>query len=53
MTFHLYNRELSYIIKILPEGIPVQLYFGAALPDRDNWDYLLELGLPSRISWDS
>ncbi|WP_301007592.1 alpha-galactosidase, partial [Faecalibaculum rodentium] len=42
MTFHLYNRELSYIIKILPEGIPVQLYFGAALPDRDNWDYLLE-----------
>ncbi|WP_301082267.1 alpha-galactosidase, partial [Faecalibaculum rodentium] len=42
MTFHLYNRELSYIIKILPEGIPVQLYFGAALPDRDDWDYLLE-----------
>ena len=42
MTFQLYNRELSYIIKILPEGIPVQLYFGAALPDRDNWDYLLE-----------
>ena len=36
MTFHLYNRELSYIIKILPEGIPVQLYFGAALPDRDD-----------------
>ena len=42
MTFHLYNRELSYIIKILPEGIPVQLYFGAALPDSDDWDYLLE-----------
>ena len=39
MTFHLYNRELSYIIKILPEGIPVQLYFGAALPDRDDWDH--------------
>lgn len=41
-TFHLFNNEISYIIKILPEGIPVQLYFGAKLPDKENWDYLLE-----------
>ena len=42
MTFHLYNQKFSYILKILPEGIPVQLYFGAPLIDKENWDYLLE-----------
>lgn len=40
-TFHLYNHDYSYIIK-LTDGLPVQLYFGAVLPDRNSWDYLLE-----------
>lgn len=42
MTFHLFNRHFSYIIKILPEGLPVTLYYGAPLPDKEDWDYLLE-----------
>ncbi len=42
MTFHLFNKEISYIFKIIDQGIPVQLYFGPALPDKENWDYLLE-----------
>lgn len=41
-TFHLFNEEFSYIIKILPEGLPVTLYYGQRLPDKENWDYLLE-----------
>ena len=27
-TFHLYNPYYSYIIKLLPDGTPGQLYFG-------------------------
>jgi len=42
MTFHMFNQHFSYIIKILPEGLPVTLYYGATLPDKENWDYLLE-----------
>jgi len=38
----MFNQHFSYIIKILPEGLPVTLYYGATLPDKENWDYLLE-----------
>lgn len=41
-TFHLYNDSVSYIIKILPEGMPSHLYYGARLPLRENYDYLME-----------
>ncbi len=30
-TFHLYNPYYSYLIKLLPDGTPGQLYFGAPL----------------------
>ena len=42
-TFHLYNPYYSYIIKLLPDGIPGQLYFGPPLAHRENFDSLLEL----------
>ncbi len=42
-TFHLYNPYYSYLIKLLPDGTPGQLYFGAPLRDREEFDHLLEL----------
>lgn len=42
-TFHLFNQEISYIIKILPSHDLGQLYFGQRVHDKDNFDYLLEL----------
>lgn len=43
-VFHLQNRELSYIIKIMPNGQPGQLYFGSAIRDREDYPHLLERG---------
>ena len=40
LTFHLQNDELSYIISILPGGLPGQLYCGKKLHDRDSFDHL-------------
>lgn len=40
--FHLYNDQLSYIIKILQNDQLGQLYFGKRVVDRDNHDYLVE-----------
>ena len=42
-TFHLKNSYYSYLMKILPDGTPGQLYFGAPLIDREDFDHLLEL----------
>lgn len=42
-TFHLYNPYYSYIIKLLPDGTPGQLYFGPPLTHREDFDSLLEL----------
>lgn len=42
-TFHLYNREISYIFKILQNGTPGQLYYGKRLRDKENFDELLEM----------
>ncbi|MHA2950076.1 alpha-galactosidase [Limosilactobacillus reuteri] len=40
--FHLYNNQISYIIKILRNDQLGQLFFGQRVPDRPNHDYLLE-----------
>ena len=40
LTFHLQNDELSYIIMILPNGLPGQLYCGKKLHDRDSFEHL-------------
>lgn len=42
-TFHLYNQEVSYIIKILKNNQLGQLYYGKAIKDRENFDHLLEM----------
>ncbi|ONI43835.1 alpha-galactosidase [Candidatus Epulonipiscioides gigas] len=40
-TFHIYNNDISYIIKILRNNHLGQLYFGKAIKHRDNFDHLL------------
>lgn len=42
-TFHLYNREMSYIIKILRSGHLGNLYYGKGVKDRISFDHLLEV----------
>ena len=42
-TFHLTNGEISYLMKILPNGGLGQLYFGQAVRDRESFDHLLEM----------
>lgn len=38
--FHLYNKEISYIIKILPNKQLGNLYFGKAISDRTSFSHL-------------
>lgn len=42
-TFHLYNKEISYIFTILKNGSLGQLYFGKYIRDRADFSHLLEL----------
>ena len=42
-TFHLANGKISYLIKVLPNGALLQLYFGQAIRDQENFDHLLEM----------
>lgn len=40
--FHLYNDQISYLMKVLRNQQIGQLYFGKRIPNKDNYDYLLE-----------
>lgn len=40
--FHLYNRQISYILKILKNNQLGHLYFGKKVRERDSYDYLVE-----------
>ena len=40
--FHLFNDNISYVIKILRNSQLGQLYFGKRIHHRDSYDYLLE-----------
>ena len=40
--FHLYNDNVSYLMKVLRNGQMGQLYFGKRVPHRDSYDYLIE-----------
>ena len=42
-TFHLTNGEISYLMKVLPNGALGQLYFGQAISDCESFDHLLEM----------
>lgn len=41
-TFHLYNKSISYIMKVVDSGHLSQLYYGSHVHDKDNFDYLFE-----------
>lgn len=41
--FHLYNNEMSYIMKVLQNNQLGQLYFGKKVPHRASFDYLVEM----------
>lgn len=41
-TFHLYNKHISYIFKIIRNGHLANLYFGKRIKDKEDYDYLFE-----------
>lgn len=43
--FHLYNPEISYIIKILDNDQPGQLYYGKRLIHREDFSHLFEYAM--------
>lgn len=40
--FHLYNQQISYIIKVLANGQLGHVYYGKHLTDREDFGYLIE-----------
>ena len=40
--FHLFNKEVSYIIKVMENGQMENLYYGKAIHDKDDFGYLHE-----------
>lgn len=40
--FHLYNDQISYLMKVMRNGQMGQLYFGKRIPQKENYDYLTE-----------
>lgn len=40
--FHVYNEQISYIIKVLENGQLGHVYFGKHLTDREDFGYLVE-----------
>ena len=42
-TFHLYNKDISYIMCVLPNGHLGNLYLGKRIHDREDFSYLLEM----------
>ncbi|WP_342759629.1 alpha-galactosidase [Kineothrix sedimenti] len=42
--FHLYNDQISYIMKVLPDGKIGNLYYGKRIQHKDDYSYLLEGG---------
>ncbi|MBX4271696.1 alpha-galactosidase [Clostridium estertheticum] len=49
--FHIYNEEISYIIKILDNNQLGNLYYGKKVHDRDSFSYLLEGKLRSLAAY--
>ncbi|MBR2697686.1 MAG: alpha-galactosidase [Clostridia bacterium] len=50
LTFHLQNDALSYIIAILPGGLPAQLYCGKRIHDRADFSYLRGKAMPFSVA---
>ncbi len=43
--FHLYNQDISYILGILENGHPGQIYYGKRIHDSDSFQHLIEYGI--------
>ncbi|SET18941.1 alpha-galactosidase [[Clostridium] polysaccharolyticum] len=42
--FHLYNQQISYLLKVLPNGQIGNLYYGKHIRHKEDYSYLLEGG---------
>ena len=51
--FHLSNREVSYLIRIMENGQLENLYYGKALKDREDFSYLHDEAMRSLMSVNS
>lgn len=49
--FHLFNDQISYIIKILPNGQLGHLYFGKHIKEKESFGYLIEGGKRSLAAY--
>lgn len=45
--FHLYNKNMSYIMKVLKNGQLGQLYYGKVIRDQESFGHLLEIRIRS------
>ena len=41
-TFHLKNKQISYVMSVFETGTLLQLYYGKRIHDREDFSYLLE-----------
>ncbi len=48
--FHLFNKEVSYLIRIMENGQLENLYYGKALKDREDFSYLHDEVMRSLMS---
>ena len=48
--FHLYNQEISYIIKILDNDQPGQLYYGKRLTHKEDFSHLFEYAMRGYVT---
>jgi len=49
--FHLYNKNISYIIKILPNNQLGNLYFGKVINDRESFSHLFQKKARSLLAY--
>ena len=48
--FHLFNSEVSYIIRIMENGQMENLYYGKAIHDREDFSHFHEELMRSQMS---
>ena len=48
--FHLFNREVSYIIRVMENGQLENLYYGKAIRDREDFGHFHEETMRSQMS---
>ncbi len=50
-VFHIYNKDVSYIMRIMENGQLENLYYGKAIHDKEDFTYLHEEGFRSMASY--